>query len=88
MESENRVTYPIHFPPKALGTNPYSRSYEGEHPSYNVRMACGGINEGFSYGSTEDFGLAAMENRVQVHGLNATILQRMGLAHERLTYRF
>ena len=51
-------------------------------------MDGGGINEGFSYGSTEDFGLAAMENRVQVHGLNATILQRMGLAHERLTYRF
>ena len=51
-------------------------------------MAGGGINEGFSYGSTENFGLAASENRVQVHGLNATILQRMGLDHERLTCHF
>jgi hypothetical protein len=51
-------------------------------------MAGGGINEGFSYGSTENFGLAASENRVQFHGLTPTILQRMGLDHERLTCRF
>lgn len=51
-------------------------------------MAGGGINEGFSYGSTEKFGHAAIENRAQVHDLTATILQRMGLDHERLTYRF
>ena len=51
-------------------------------------MACDGVKEGFSHGSTENFGLAASENRVQFHGLTPTILQRMGLAHERLTCHF
>jgi hypothetical protein len=41
-----------------------------------------------SYGATDEFGLSAVEDRVHVHDLNATILHLMGLDHEKLTYRF
>jgi hypothetical protein len=41
-----------------------------------------------TYGSTDEFGFAAMENKVHVHDLHATILHLMGLNHENLTYRY
>ncbi|MCH7989560.1 MAG: DUF1501 domain-containing protein, partial [Planctomycetes bacterium] len=37
---------------------------------------------------TDSFGLSAVENRVHVHDLHATILHLMGLDHEKLTYRY
>ena len=39
-------------------------------------------------GATDEFGMNAVENRVHVHDLHATILHLMGLDHERLTYRY
>ena len=50
-------------------------------------MAGGGVRGGMSYGATDEFGLSAIENRVHVHDLHATILHLMGIDHERLTYR-
>jgi hypothetical protein len=38
-------------------------------------------------GATDDFGVAAVEDRVEVHDLHATILHLLGLDHERLTFR-
>ena len=40
------------------------------------------------YGKTDDFGMHAMEKRVHVHDLHATILHLMGIDHEKLTYRY
>ena len=51
-------------------------------------MAGGGVKKGFSYGATDEFGLSAVEDRVHVHDMNATILHLMGLDHEKLTYRY
>jgi len=51
-------------------------------------VAGGGVKGGVSYGSTDEFGLTAVEDRVHVHDLHATILLLMGLDHERLTYRY
>ena len=59
-----------------------------DHYGYTVWMAGGGVKPGFSYGSTCNFGLSAIEDRVHVHDLHATILHLMGLNHERLTYRY
>ena len=42
---------------------------------------------GFSYGETDDFGYNVVENPVDVHDLQATILHLMGIDHERLTFR-
>ena len=51
-------------------------------------MAGGGIKGGVKYGATDEFGYKAVENRVGVNDLHATILHLMGIDHERLTYRF
>jgi uncharacterized protein (DUF1501 family) len=49
-------------------------------------MAGGGVKSGFSYGATDDVGWQAVENRVSVHDLHATMLHLLGIDHERLTY--
>ena len=51
-------------------------------------MAGGGIKGGVSYGSTDEYGYEAVENKVQIHDLHATILATLGLDHEKLTYRY
>ena len=51
-------------------------------------LAGGGIKGGMAYGATDDFGWHAVENRVHVHDLHATILHLMGIDHEQLTYRY
>ncbi len=58
------------------------------HWGFTVWLAGGGIKGGISHGATDDFGYRAVENRVHVHDLHATILHLMGLDHERLTYRY
>jgi uncharacterized protein (DUF1501 family) len=58
------------------------------HYGFSVWMAGGGIKGGTTYGSTDEFGFAAVENAVSAHDFHATILHLMGLDHERLTYRY
>ncbi len=53
-----------------------------------VWMAGGGVKRGLSFGATDDLGYHAVEDRMHVHDLQATILHLMGLDHTRLTYRF
>lgn len=56
-------------------------------PAFSVLLAGGGIKGGMAYGVTDDFGFKAVENRVHVHDLHATILHQLGFDHTRLTYR-
>ncbi len=56
--------------------------------AFTVWMAGGGVRPGVSYGATDEIGHRAVENRVSVHDLHATILHLLGLDHERLTYRY
>ncbi len=59
------------------------------HPfGFTMWLAGGGTRGGSTYGATDEFGWDAVENRVHVHDLHATILHLLGLDHERLTYRF
>jgi hypothetical protein len=59
------------------------------HPhGYTIWMAGGGIKPGTVYGKTDDFGFYAVENKVHVHDLHATILHLFGIDHLKLTYRF
>jgi hypothetical protein len=55
---------------------------------FTVWLAGGGVKPGFAYGATDDFGHLAVENKVHMHDLHATILHLLGLDHEKLTYRF
>ena len=46
------------------------------------------MKPGFSLGETDEFGYLAVENKVHMHDLHATILHLMGIDHEKLTYRY
>jgi hypothetical protein len=50
-------------------------------------MAGAGIKRGLTYGATDEFGYNVVENPVDVHDLQATILQQLGINHELLTYK-
>ncbi len=73
-----------------FGRTPVSENGDGRdhnHFGFTVWLAGGGVKGGFSYGATDEFGFKAVEDRVSVHDLHATVLHLMGLDHERLTYR-
>jgi hypothetical protein len=55
---------------------------------YTVLLAGGGFKGGMAYGRTDDFGFEAVENRVHINDLHATILHQLGLDHKKLTYRY
>ena len=74
-----------------FGRAPTSEGQKGrdhDHYGFTVWMAGGGVKGGYSHGATDQFGLSAVEDRVHVHDLHATILHLMGLDHEKLTYRY
>ena len=52
-----------------------------------MMMAGGGIKGGIVYGATDEFGYKAIERKVEMHDLHATILHLMGIDHEKLTYK-
>jgi hypothetical protein len=54
---------------------------------FTMWMAGGGVKGGYAHGATDDYGYYAVENKVHVHDLHATLLHLLGLDHERLTYR-
>ncbi len=55
---------------------------------FTMWLAGGGVKGGFRYGATDDYGYYAVENKVHIHDLHATMLHLLGLDHERLTYRY
>ncbi|MBS0210067.1 MAG: DUF1501 domain-containing protein [Planctomycetes bacterium] len=74
-----------------FGRAPTSEGQKGrdhDHYGFTTWLAGGGVKGGYSYGATDQFGLTAVENRVHVHDLHATVLHLMGLDHEKLTYRY
>jgi hypothetical protein len=59
------------------------------HPyAFTVWLAGGGIRPGLTYGASDELGFNAVDNRVHVHDLQATLLHQLGINHEQLTYRF
>jgi uncharacterized protein (DUF1501 family) len=59
------------------------------HPNaFTMWLAGGGVKAGVTIGSTDELGFNAVEDRVHVHDLHATILHLLGFDHEKLTYRF
>jgi membrane-anchored protein YejM (alkaline phosphatase superfamily) len=56
--------------------------------AFTVWMAGGGVQGGITYGATDEVGFKAVENRVSVNDLHATILHLLGMDHKQLTYRF
>ncbi len=74
-----------------FGRTPTAEGADGRehHPfGFTMWLAGGGIKGGMIHGATDDFGWHAIQDKVHVHDLHATILHLMGLNHERLTYRY
>jgi hypothetical protein len=74
-----------------FGRTPVAQKGDGRdhHPfGFTMWLAGGGVKGGVAHGATDEFGWNAVEGRVHVHDLHATILHLLGLDHERLTYRY
>ena len=72
-----------------FGRTPMSEKSKGrDHNPYGFSMffAGGGVKGGLTFGTTDEFGLRAIEDRVHVHDLHATMLHLLGLDHRRLTF--
>jgi hypothetical protein len=74
-----------------FGRTPTAENADGRehHPfGFTMFLAGGGFKGGLAYGATDEVGWHAVENKVHVHDLHATILHQLGIDHERLTYRY
>ena len=82
-----------------FGRTPYSQIDNGKkskskpgrdhhHTGFSMFLAGGGVQGGLTHGATDELGMHAVDDRVHVHDLHATILHLLGLDHQRLTYRY
>lgn len=81
-----------------FGRTPMQENREGKQNPYTGRdhhseafcmwMAGGGIKKGYTHGETDDIGYSAVQGKVSVYDIQATILNQLGFDHERLTYDF
>lgn len=73
-----------------FGRTPTSEGTGRDHNphGFTMWMAGAGVKAGYAYGATDDYGYYAVENKMHVHDLHATILHLLGLDHEKLTYRY
>jgi len=70
--------------PVAQGTDGRDHNPQG----YTMWLAGAGVKPGIRYGATDEYGYYAVENKVHVHDLHATLLHLLGLDHLRLTYKY
>jgi uncharacterized protein (DUF1501 family) len=73
-----------------FGRTPTSENGSGRdhnHYGFTTWLAGGGVRGGMTWGETDDFGFRAVQNRVHIHDLHATLLHLLGIDHERLTFR-
>jgi len=75
-----------------FGRNPFAQDNgtgRDHNPNgFTVWLAGGGVKPGYSYGMTDEFGHVAIDQKVHMHDLHATMLHLLGLNHRELTYRY
>ena len=74
-----------------FGRTPFAQGRDGRDHNpfgFTIWMAGGGIKGGVTYGQTDDFGYHAVQDKVEIYDLHATILHLLGMDHTRLTYRW
>lgn len=74
-----------------FGRTPFAQGADGRDHNpfgFTIWMAGGGVKGGTVYGATDEFGYKAIENRVEIHDLHATMLHCLGVDHTRSTFRF
>jgi len=75
----------VYSEPKITASN-YGRDHHGK--CFTVWLAGGGVKPGISFGETDDFSFNIVQNPVEIHDLQATVLHCLGIDHTRLTYKF
>ena len=83
-----RTPYSQETQDKNKQVDPMRRGRDHHHTAFSTLLAGGGIKGGLAYGTSDELGMNAQENKVHVHDLHATILHQLGLDHEQLTYRY
>ena len=75
-----------------FGRTPYAQSNgtgrDHNPQGFTVWVAGGGFKPGYSHGATDEFGQHAVDNKVHMHDLHATVLHQLGIDHERLTFPY
>ncbi|MDZ4688452.1 MAG: DUF1501 domain-containing protein [Planctomycetaceae bacterium] len=74
-----------------FGRTPMAQGSDGRDHNpfgFSVWLAGGGVRGGLAYGATDDYGYHAIENKLELHDLHATMLHLLGIEHTQLTVRF
>jgi hypothetical protein len=74
-----------------FGRTPFAQGADGRDHNpfgFSIWLAGGGVKGGTVYGATDEFGYKAIEKKVEMHDLHATMLYCLGLDHTRSTFRF
>jgi len=74
-----------------FGRTPISQGGNGRDHNpygYTIWMAGAGVKPGFVYGSTDEIGYHAAEDRMHIHDFHATVMHLLGMDHEKLTYQY
>ena len=74
-----------------FGRTPFAQGKNGRDHNqfgFSLWMAGGGVRGGATYGATDEWGYKAIEGRLQIHDLHATMLHLLGVDHMRSTFRF
>jgi hypothetical protein len=74
--------------PQAGSNQGLMKGRDHNHYGFTVWLAGGGVKGGHVHGATDEFGFAAVDGKVHVHDLHATMLHLLGFDHERLTFRY
>jgi uncharacterized protein DUF1501 len=74
-----------------FGRTPFAQGTNGRDHNpfgFTIWLAGGGVRGGMIHGATDEFGYKAIENKLEMHDLHATMLHLLGIDHTRLTFRF
>jgi len=77
-----------------FGRTPMAQSNKGavgrdhHNKGFSMWLAGAGVRKGLTYGATDELGYAAVDKVMTVHDLHATMLNRLGIVHDRFTYKF
>jgi uncharacterized protein (DUF1501 family) len=74
-----------------FGRTPFAQGSDGRDHNqfgFTIWLAGGGIKPGVHFGATDEWGYKAVQDKVEIHDLHATMLHLLGVDHKRLTFRF
>ena len=74
-----------------FGRTPFAQGGNGRDHNpfgFSLWMAGGGVKGGTVYGATDEYGYKAVDKRLDIHDLHATMLHLLGMDHTKLTIRF